>query len=615
MSGLCGYAGLVAEPARHADILTAMALALRLSPGERPHTETADMGGLVASALPEGVHSARVAGVSVLIWGEARAADGTPAAEFAAREYPRLGSALLERLSGHFALALLADDGREALIATDRMGVQPMTYQTAAAGLVFASDARVLGRHPAVRLALRPQALFDYVYFHMVPGPGTAYLDAHRLPAGGYARVRDGRLETGRYWRPQFHEQRVRPFGFLKDAFFESLREGVGRQSAGADTAAFLSGGTDSSTVCGLLRRQRGAEEPVRAYSIGFEAEGYDEMYYARIAARHFGLDHRSYYVTPDDVVRAVPQVAAAYDAPFGNASAVPAYFCARRAREDGVGLMLAGDGGDELFGGNERYAKQYVFSLYGRVPAALRRGLIEPLARGPLRGLPPVRKLHSYVEQASTPLPARLETYNLLNRFGAGEVFTAEFLAAVDPGEPSRLLEETYRGADADSQINRLLVLDWRFTLADSDLPKVNRMCDLAGVRVAYPLLDDAVLNFSLDLPPHLKLRGRKLRYFFKKALEGFLPDEILRKQKHGFGLPFGVWMASHAGLRELAYDSLSALRKRSIVRPDFLARLVDTHRGSHAAYYGTMIWVLMMLEQWLALADTPANAKPPGG
>src|SRR5262249_16699723 len=138
----------------------------------------------------------------------------------------------------------------------------------------------------------------------------------------------------------------------------------------------FLSGGTDSSTVAGMLGEVTG--QPARTYSIGFDAQGYDEMAYARIAARHFNTRHNEYYVTSDDVVSAIPQIAAVHDQPFGNASAVPTFYCAKLARDDGVDVLLGGDGGDELFGGNDRYATQYLYSLYSDLPSGLRKGLIE---------------------------------------------------------------------------------------------------------------------------------------------------------------------------------------------------------------------------------------------
>jgi asparagine synthase (glutamine-hydrolysing) len=342
---------------------------------------------------------------------------------------------------------------------------------------------------------------------------------------------------------------------------------------------------------------------PARSYSIGFEAEGYDEMGYARIAARHFSTDHHEYYVTPDDVLALAPRLAGFCDQPFGNASAVPTYYCAQLAKSDGVELLLGGDGGDELFGGNERYATQAIFSFYGHVPALLRKGLIEPV----LFGVPGadrialLRKARGYVTKASVPLPERLLAYNMLRSNPLDAVFTEAFLERVDPNMPSKLYRGVYDGADAHGSLNRLLALDLQFTLADNDLYKVNRMCAMVDLDVAYPMMSDDLVAFSARLPARLKLRGTTLRYFFKEALKDFLPREIITKHKHGFGLPIGIWMQSHAPLRALAYDAVRALGSRGVVRPEFIERVMSEHQSGDAAYWGGEIWVLSQLELWL--------------
>jgi len=158
------------------------------------------------------------------------------------------------------------------------------------------------------------------------------------------------------------------------------LERSVRTFAADEACGAFLSGGTDSSTLTGLLAATTG--KPAQTFSIGFAAEGYDEMHYARVAARHFRAAHHEYYVTPQDVIDAIPRIAATYDQPFGNASAVPTYYCAKLAREHGISRMLGGDGGDELYGGNSRYAQQHRFALYEKIPALLRSGVVEPIAR-----------------------------------------------------------------------------------------------------------------------------------------------------------------------------------------------------------------------------------------
>ncbi|MCC7058665.1 MAG: asparagine synthase C-terminal domain-containing protein, partial [Burkholderiaceae bacterium] len=394
-----------------------------------------------------------------------------------------------------------------------------------------------------------------------------------------------------------------------REAFLGAWRDGVAECTAGFSRdriGCFLSGGTDSSTIAGLVTRQY--EAPARTFSIGFDVGGYDETMYSRLAARHFGTEHTEYFLTPDDVRAGVETVATQYDQPFGNSSAVPTYFCARIAREAGIERMLGGDGGDELYGGNERYAKQAVFALYERVPAWLRGGVLEPLLFGPLKALEVgvLPKARSYIEQAREPLPDRLQSrYNLLNQLGAREVFTDAMLGEVILDQPLELERQVWARAQAAqlpmTQVNRLLAWDFKFTLADSDLPKVTRMCSAAGVEVAFPMITHALVEHSLRLRPDEKLKGRRLRHFFKESLRGFLPDEIIAKQKHGFGMPFGDWLLTHEHLKMLADDALRSLAARGMIREAFLQQLLARLASGHAGYYGTMVWILMILELWL--------------
>jgi asparagine synthase (glutamine-hydrolysing) len=499
--------------------------------------------------------------------------------------------------AGAFAAGVTDTHGR-AFLVVDRFAIHTMCWRVIDGQLHYAERADTLAAlHP--RADIDPQAIFDYLYFHVIPSPLTIFKGVHRLPAGHFLWFERGEATVRRYWQPRFEEIDAPRFDDLAAQFRSLVRGAVERQLDGSKPACFLSGGTDSSTVAGMIKDVAGS---AATYSIGFEAEGYDEMAFARIAAKRFGTEHHEYYVTPDDLVRSIPAVAAHYDQPFGNSSVLPAYYCAKMAREDGATRLLAGDGGDELFGGNARYAKQRVFGWYEAAPGALRRGLLEPLLeRSPLGTLPLARKGRSYVEQAKVPLPDRLQQYNLLLRLGLGDVFTPGFLAQVDTADPLRQQQGVWAQAAGAGPLNRMLAYDWRYTLAEADLPKVVGSTSLAHVGVGFPLLDGALVDFSLKLPAAYKLKGLKLRWFFKEALRGFLPEEILTKKKQGFGLPFGVWVNRHDGLERFAADSLQSLAGRGVVQPRFIDALLKVHLPAHPGYYGEMVWILMMLEQWM--------------
>jgi asparagine synthase (glutamine-hydrolysing) len=254
------------------------------------------------------------------------------------------------------------------------------------------------------------------------------------------------------------------------------------------------------------------------------------------------------------------------------------------------------------LFAGNERYARQGIFEVYHKIPRVLRGGLngcLSILPNALQKGV--LFKAKRYVDQANTPLPDRLQDYNFLHRHAASEIFAGSFIEQIDTSKPLQCLRTAYQKPEAASPLNRMMVMDWKTTLHDNDLVKVNKMCEMAGVEVQYPLLDQAIVELSCRIPSDIKLKGQQLRWFYKQAMQDFLPAEIINKSKHGFGLPFGIWLKDHQPLKELAYDSIGSLKQRGYFRPEFLDHAITMHQSIHASYYGELIWVLMMLELWL--------------
>lgn len=526
------------------------------------------------------------------------ARDRGPAAALA-HGWVRYGDRLPTLIRGPFAFVVLEPLKKKACLALDRMGAERLCYARKGGHLVFATSVQQVASHPAAGRDFDPQALYDYLYFHAIPAPRSLYLGIQKLLPGQIVTLQNGRLDARFYWQADYTPVTV-SFDSHR-ANFRSLLEQSVRDADGPGTAAFLSGGTDSSSVVGALTAARG--QPVDTFSIGFDAEGFDEMDYARCAAERYGSRAHEYYLAPADIVAAIPAIAREYDEPFGNASAVPTWFCARAAREAGFERMMAGDGGDEIFGGNARYAKQALFEHYARLPAVLRRGLIEPAIALPfLADRFPLAKLKSYVRQARVGLPLRLESYNFLHRTPLDEILERDFIHSVDPSATDDALVEVYERTASDHYLNRMMHLDLKFTLADSDLRKVGTMTEAAGIEVRYPLLDDRMVEFAHHLPVEYKVRGQKLRWFFKEALTDLLPEKILHKRKHGFGLPFGLWATQYAPLGELVGDSLSDFKKRGWIQPAYLDHMLAMQRGPHASYYGVMIWVVMMLERWLA-------------
>jgi len=518
------------------------------------------------------------------------------------RAYQQYANKCLDKIAGPFAFALSDQQKNLQLYAIDRLGIHSLYYHHDDRGqLVVASEIASLGLFDHISLKIAPQGIFNYLYFHMLPSPGSIYHGVSKLQPGQYLLIRGDGIEAPFYWSPAFEIDSHSDLNHLSERLRHLLESAVARCGVDENTGAFLSGGLDSSTVVGMYSKQ--CSRP-RSFSIGFDAKGFDEIEYARASAKHFRSELIEYYVTPADVADAVQKIAAYYEEPFGNASAIPTYYCAKLAKENGVTKLLAGDGGDELFAGNARYAQQKIFELYFVLPRFIRKGIVEPLSATMPFGeaIWPIRKLRSYIKQANIRLPHRLQSYNFIDREGIAGIFSPDFLTTIDENDPAQALQYTYDRANTSDKLNKMLFLDWKFTLADNDLRKVNHMCHLAGVEVCYPMLDEELLDFSCMVPSDLKLKGTNLRYFYKKALADYLPPQTLTKSKHGFGLPFGVWLKNDPALQALAFDNLSRIKSRGIFSESFVDTLIQQHREGHANYYGDMIWAVMMLELWLS-------------
>ncbi len=506
------------------------------------------------------------------------------------------------RLTGTYAAAVLDLDKRTVTLAVDRMGVQPMCYGMTAEGcMVFGSTATSVAAHMDVPATISSQSVYRYFYFHVIPSPATIFRDVLKLEPAQVVDLTPTSTNKHFHWQP---ESTIKLSGGdeadVLSALQEETRQAIARYASDDKTACFLSGGIDSSTVSGVASEV--APGRMRAYTVGFDQQGFDETSFARISARHFDLDHVEHYITQADVAAEFDVLSTAYDEPFGNSSAIPTYFCAKKASSDGIRCLLAGDGGDELFAGNERYATQQLFQRYHQIPGAIRRLFLESTV-GRLRVNKPtlVRKAWRYIEQARIDMPDRLQTYNFLHMFAPQGVFEPDYLATIDLDGPIAEMREWYARSEGCDFLDRMLLFDWKLTLADNDLRKVNRMCEAGGLEVEYPLLDDELVAHSLTIAPTLKLRSGNLRYAFKKAHEGYLPNDVLTKEKHGFGLPFGDWLKQSGELRDVIMPKVDAFRSRGILQDTFVDDMLRRHQQEHAAFYGNMIWLIAVLENWL--------------
>ena len=514
--------------------------------------------------------------------------------------YLQSGSTLFTRLRGTFAIAIWDERNRTLLLARDRFGVKSLCYAAAESQLIFASHPRAIFASARIGKNVDPHAIVDYLNMNIVPAPQTVYRGVMKVNPGECMVWHDGQLRAAQYWDMSYPEDARGSHQKLADELLARMDEGVRLASNDLPqqrTGCFLSGGTDSSSVLGLLTQAK--KSSASSFSIGFAEARFNELEYAHIAARHYKSNHHDSILGPQDAFDAIPKIVELYDEPFANSSAIPTYYCAKLAKDNGVDVLLAGDGGDELFGGNERYLTEQIYGFYHRVPRPLRRWMIEPAVfAAPSISL--FGKAQRYIKRSNTPNPERYCAWRLLQVFPPQQVL-GEAMPHVN-GDQLAVMRRYYESAPAKSELNKLLYIDVKMTLGDEDLPKVVRTTELAGITVRFPLLDHPLAEFSGRLPADLKVRGFEKRYLFRRATRNLLPEAILRKKKHGFGLPIGFWLKTDPKLRAFSREVLFDPRtyQRGYFQRVFVEQLMASMEQDNTPYYGDLLWVLLMLELW---------------
>jgi asparagine synthase (glutamine-hydrolysing) len=521
--------------------------------------------------------------------------------------FARHGFDVVRFLSGRFRLAVV--QGERVLLAVDRVGTLPLYFaRPAPHGVVFASSVDALRAHGAVGQQLSAQAMAEYFHFQVTYGARTVFRGVEKLQPGHRLVLDGAACAVDAYWHPRYAPpRRCSPSEehALRDELRDRLRGSVHREIdgvPGGEIGAFLSGGLDSSAVLGLATEQLGTTVPT--FTVRFDVPGYDESEYAALAAQRFGARAHVCTLSARDMACDLDRIARVFDEPFGNSSAAGAHHCAALAREAGVRTMLSGDGGDELFAGGSDYVLMQRFELFGRLPATLQAGLASTLEHLPgIDRVPVLARARKYVRRARIPMPARIRSYDYLTTSTYPNVFTPEFLGAIDPHGAFESMERTYSLAGSADELQRHLHLAMCTLVADNDVPKVRRTCELEGIEARFPLLDDTLHEFVATVPSNVLIKHLHERAFYREALRGFLPEEIIHKSKHCFAHPLQAWLSAPSPLRDAVVESLQAFARRGIVRADLVERLVCQPALAAQPDMTRLMWYMAVLERWLQI------------
>lgn len=504
-------------------------------------------------------------------------------------------------LAGGYCYALWDAREGKAVVVSDAFRTTSVYYAQRPGLTVVATDLRIITGSGLMPRLVDAHALYHYLNFAYVPTPFTIYQSIHKLPPASALEINRGKSLVREHWRPIYPEDlRGRPEA-LTPILREQICDAVKRYRpvTGLRWGNFLSGGTDSSSIAGILAREE--KGTIDTFSIGFAEPGYDELGFSRVATEHFGLQPHMKVVSAADTLAAIPKLVQGFDEPCGNASAVPTYYCAQLAHESGVEIMIAGDGGDEIFGGNERYRKDKILSGYYHLPRWLRGGLAAGVRVLGATDTRFVNRVRNFIRRGSLPNPERFYTDDAFASDHFQELLTPDFRAALKPEESLDVIRRVYNRANTPSELHRLMYVDLQMAISDNDMVKVTRSAKLAHVNVKFPYLDSTLVEFTGRLPAACKVKGLTKRYLFKKAMADILPEQIIKKKKQGFGLPISVWLRQREEFRQLVHDVVLSTRaiQRGYFRPEFIRQLV-THHMAGTWDYSAEIWSLLMLELW---------------
>ena len=517
--------------------------------------------------------------------------------------YEEYGLEFVSRLQGMFGFALWDTRRRRLMLARDRVGIKPVYYAQTAAALVFGSEIKSLLEHPEVEAAVAPGALDALMTFEYNPNRASFFAGINKLPAGHYLIMDEGGVGLHEYWDASYSAAPILPLAEAIEELRGSLRHAVSSHlMSDVPLGVFLSGGLDSSAIVALMS-ESGCRD-IQTFSIGFkDGEDYDELAHSSAVARHFGTNHHEFVLEPQ-AIEILPKLVWHLEEPIADEAALPLYFLAKLAR-DYVKVVLAGDGGDELFAGYNRYFLYQQVGNYTRLPYSVRKGLVEPAVRalpalnGDGQAAKLIRRAKKLMEVAYQPEERRFSAWNrVLSDDVKSLLYSSTMAGSASSADPFARHQEHFAHSPFGDPISRSQYVDLKSYLVDCLLLKSDKVTAAFSLECRVPLLDSALVDLATSLPASYKYQQGTTKYIFREAMKGLLPESIRTRPKQGFILPFGRWFKD--GLMNSAREIL--LDRRSLQRgyfdPAGLRRFLAD--GTMDDRRARAVYALIMFETW---------------
>lgn len=532
--------------------------------------------------------------------------------------YEEWGESCVDHFRGMFVFAIWDARRRVLFIARDRLGIKPLFYCRVGDTLLFASEMKAILRYPQVPRDMDCDALACYLKVAYIPSPLTIFRSIRKLPAGHTLTASSGRITIHKYWDVQFAPNRTRSEASFADEVLAELQDSVRlRLISDVPLGAFLSGGLDSAAIVALMSRL--GANPVRTFTIGFGGDvgGYlDERGYAREVAERFGTEHQEHEVTPD-FHGLVQEIVRAFDEPFADPSTIPTHYVSMITRR-AVTVALSGLGGDEMFGGYERYLGYKLSTTYDRIPRVIRERLIRPIVEAlPERtdGHYTVNHMKRFVRAASQDGGSRYLGMISMGTEGRRQSLLAnpaDLAGSFDACD--QIFLDHFNGSNADSPLDRVLYCDVKTYLPEDILACTDRMSMKHSLEVRVPFIDHKFVELCATIPGEMKIKGRVKKHLLRRVARGMLPDSVLDHRKQGFIGPMTRWLQT--GLKDYVVATLAPerLAKHGLFVPSAVKTLLDEH-FQRREIHDKLIWSLVMFQTWYEMyVEAPAATTPDG-
>ncbi len=514
--------------------------------------------------------------------------------------YEQKGTDCLADLRGAFAFAIWDQNKSRLFIARDRIGKKPLHYYYRNQTLIFASEIKAILQDPYVSVEVNRPAITDYLAYGYTPTPESMFKGIMKLPPAHFMLYENGNISIERYWELDF-SKKISLSGPEYCQKIMALLEDATRIRLISDVplGAFLSGGIDSSAVVYMMSKI--ATRPVKTFSIGFEEENYSELKYARIIAGLFKTVHHEYIVRPN-AIELLPKLVWHYNEPYADSSALPSFYVANMTRQL-VKVALNGDGGDECFGGYERFMAARYAEFISKTPFPFKEKIIKLI----IDRIPESLELKNFRTRLKRFLAMSLKSvrqrhYNWVTIFRDQEkkdLFSDDFSREAIGRNPFGYLDKAFNECGSKDIVDLVMSTDIKTNLLDDLLVKMDIATMANSLEGRSPFLDYKMMEFAASIPSNMKIKGAKLKYILKKALAGVLPKEILSREKMGFGVPLDKWF--RADLKDYAYQILLSQQclKRGYFKKEGIRQILDEHIEGKINN-GSRIWSLLNLELW---------------